>query len=150
MNDIYKPRATEDSVVISSGASDFELYKVSGVGIATFLGTPIAGGLLMSRNFKRLGNEAAARKTLILSVMGTIAVFVLAFFIPENIDVPGSALAAPQLVLMIMLTKQLQEKDIKQHEEAGGIMASNWKALGIAMLVVLAILVLATPFVFFL
>ncbi|PCI42095.1 MAG: hypothetical protein COB51_13395 [Moraxellaceae bacterium] len=148
MNDIYQPPAAEVTTSIPTTA-DFKLYKISGVGLATVLGSPIAGGILMSQNFRRLGNQAAANKTLVLSILGTIAVFVIAYFIPENIDVPGAALTVPQLIIMIMLTKQFQESDIKQHQEAGGIMASNWKAFGIAILVVLGLIALATPFVYF-
>lgn len=149
MNDLYKPPAAEIENPSDSTAGDFQLYKVSGVGLATFLGTPIAGGILMAKNFQRLGNRAAAKKTLLLSILATITVFILAYFIPETLEISGIALTMPQLLIMIMLTKQLQESDIKQHEEFGGAMASNWKAFGVAIVVVLIIFAAALPSVFF-
>jgi hypothetical protein len=49
---------------LNANLRDFELYKVSAIGLATFCGSVLAGGILLSQNFERLGKRDAATKTL--------------------------------------------------------------------------------------
>lgn len=48
MNNVYKTPESELEKTPGGIAGNFELYKASGIGVATFFGTPIAGGILMS------------------------------------------------------------------------------------------------------
>jgi len=147
MENIYK---TPDAPLISTSDQEninYKLYKVSGIGIATLFGTPIAGGLLMSKNYKMLGNITAAKKAIIYSIVATVALGGLAASVPDNWNIPDSVFTAPQLVVMILLAKQLQERDILLHRQKGGELASNWKAFGVSLLVLLALIAIAAPFV---
>src|SRR5690606_4125770 len=126
---------------------DYELYKVSAIGIATFFGTILAGGLLLSKNFKRLGKESAARDALIYSVIATVAVTALALLIPEDWNIPSFAFTVPQLVAMMQIARQQQEADIDRHIDNGGALASNWKALGISLLVLLGVMAVMIPLI---
>ena len=50
-----------------------KLYSASGIDVATFFGSWLAGSILISRNFSRLGNADAARNAIIIGVAATIA-----------------------------------------------------------------------------
>ena len=147
MENIYKTPDAELIDQANQEALDYKLYKVSGIGIATLFGTPIAGGLLMSKNYKMLGNITAANQAILYSIIGTLAIIAIAALIPESWNVPSSVFSAPQLVVMILLAKQLQERHILQHQLKGGKLASNWKAFGIGFLVLLALIAIAMPFI---
>lgn len=126
----------------------FTLYKISGVGVATFFGSILAGGVLMSINYKRLGNEEAAKKTLIYSVLATFAVLGVIFLIPEDIEIPNTALSIPQVIAMVQIAKKNQQNDIDNHISDGGQVSSNWKAFGIGLLTMIPILALVFLIVF--
>jgi hypothetical protein len=131
--------------------SDNELYKINGIAIATFFGSVLAGGLLMAQNYKQLGKPDEAKKILIYSAIALIIIIALAFVVLDNWNVPAIVFTLPQWVGMQALAQGYQAKDIQAHEEAGGKLASNWKALGISLLVLLAIaaVVFFVAFTFF-
>jgi len=116
------------------------LYKVSGIAIASIFGSILAGGLLMSLNYRMLGRQELARKAIILTLAATALVFVIAFQIPPDWHVPNTVFTAPQIVLMAYLAKWAQGDDIAAHVRDGGALASNWKAFGISLLVLLLLL----------
>lgn len=124
---------------------DFALYKVSAIGLATFLGSMVAGGLLLSKNFKKLGKETEARNAIIYSIIATIVVFIIGMNIPEDWSIPGIVFTIPQALVMFHIAKQMQEKDIDQHIENGGALASNWKAAGISVLVFIGVMIVLFP-----
>lgn len=147
MQDLYKtPQANLDANKENKSV-DFELYKISGIGLATFIGSALAGGFLLSRNYKRLGNVRMANKALSYSVLATIVLFLIAYFIPENMNIPNMVFTVVQVVVLVQIAKQQQEKNINEHVAHGGSLASNWKAFGLSLLVVLAMLVVIIPFV---
>lgn len=142
---IYKtPEANLDKAK-DQGIINYKLYKISGIGIATFFGSILAGGLLVSKNFKNLGKDSAARNTLIYSFLATIIIIAVAYMIPDDWHVPNMSFTLPQLIVMVQLAKKHQEKDIEDHVAMGGLLASNWKAFGISLLVMIGILAALFP-----
>jgi hypothetical protein len=118
----------------------YRLYKVSGIAVASIFGSILAGGLLMALNYRMLGRQDLARKAFILTLVATLLVFVIAFQIPPDWHVPDSVFTAPQIALMIYLAKWAQGEDIAIHVRNGGALASNWKAFGISLVVLLVLL----------
>ncbi|ALN18204.1 hypothetical protein [Ectopseudomonas mendocina] len=108
------------------------LYSVAGVGLATFIGTPLAGAWLLAHNLQLLGQAHRVAMVWGISVVLLLVTLVLAFVLPE--EVPALPFAVAQLMVMIMLAKNLMEADLKQHVEAGGAFLSNWRAAGIGLL----------------
>lgn len=108
------------------------LYSVAGVGLATFIGTPLAGAWLLAHNLQLLGQAHRVAMVWGISVVLLLVTLVLAFVLPE--EVPALPFAVAQLMAMIMLAKNLMEADLKQHVEAGGAFLSNWRAAGIGLL----------------
>jgi hypothetical protein len=126
---------------------DFALYKVSAIGLATFFGSMVAGGFLLSQNFKKLGKKTEARNAIIYSVVATIVVIIIGMNIPEEWNIPNMAFTIPQFLAMSHIAKQMQEKDINHHVKNGGVLASNWKAFGISLLVFTGIMIVLIPVV---
>lgn len=145
MEDIYKTPEANLAGAASEKKYDFQLFKISGIGLATFFATTLAGGILIAMNFKRLGKEAKAKNAIIYSIIATIAIFFIAFIIPEDMNIPNTVFTVVQVVVMVQLAKQLQQSDIREHVSNGGELASNWKAFGISILVLLAIIAALIP-----
>jgi hypothetical protein len=119
---------------------DYKLFKISGIGLATFFGSAFAGGILLGLNFKRLGNDGAAQKAYIFSLLATLVIIGGAMFIPEDVPVPNVVFTVIQLFAMLQISKHFQGADIETHIANNGEIESNWKAFGISLLVLLALL----------
>jgi hypothetical protein len=95
-----------------------KLFSVGQITLATFLGAPIAGCLLLARNYRELGKGAAARHSLVAGVASTIVILTIAFFLPENF--PNAVLPVAYCFGMRQLVMQLQGGAIDNHLQAGG------------------------------
>ena len=129
---------TKDHVV-GEGTLPYRLYSPSSVVLATFLGTPIAGGQLLWENYKRLGNPRMGRTvwmwcslaSLVL-IGGLTALMMLAPDVVESI--PNVLLPALQCGAMAAVANRLQQSTVKAHKAAGGKLASGWRAAGVGLL----------------
>jgi hypothetical protein len=115
-----------------AAAPSYKLYTPGAVGLATFLGSPIAGTVVMAINYKRLGNRSAAGKALALGFVGTVALGTVAALLPQALSLAPSIGA---WVGMNSIAKSLQGEVVEEHTSRGGQLASNWKAAGIAVVV---------------
>ena len=144
MDDVYK--TPESSLERESLTKlEYKLFKVSGVGIATFFGSILAGGILLSRNYKHLGQQSEARNALIYSLLATVLILFIAFLIPEDVNIPGLVFTIPQVIAMVQIAKKQQGEAISQHVEKGGVLASDWLAFGISILVGIAVAAAVIP-----
>jgi len=141
MNDIYTSPESDLNVATSSHR-DFKLYTLTGMGVATFFGTPIAGGFLLSRNYKALGMGAEASKALWISIGGTILFILALMLIEQFVALPQISYAVPQVIIVHQLAKYYQGEYIEQHQVEAGLLYSNWRAFGISLLIMLAVLAL--------
>lgn len=133
---------TELSAELSDNTTvNYKLFKVSGICLATFLGSIFAGGLLMTLNFTRLGKEAEAKKTLLHAGLATVFIILLVFLTPKNMYIPNTILTIAQVILAYHYVKKYQAAEIDSHIENGGLTNSNWKAAGIALLVLMVVVV---------
>ena len=122
-------------------ASPLPLYRLGAVGLATFIGTPLAGAWLLAHNLQLLGRADRVAMVWAISVVLLLITLALAFVLPE--EVPAMPFTIAQLVAMMMLAKHLMEVDIRQHTEAGGAFISNWRAAGVGLLFTIGLGVLA-------
>ena len=114
----------------------YRLYSPSGVALATFFASPLAGGLLMLINHKRLGNLKSSGETALLTLAVFLLTLFLAFMLPVHI--PGIVISLPGIFIMRYVAIKKFSSTISEHLVRQGKMESNWKALGISLLVVLA------------
>src|ERR1039458_9866628 len=73
----------------------YTLFNADSVGLATFLGTPIAGGILMAVNYRRLGKGGKAAAVLLIALLVTALALVFGYLVPQGV----SALVAVGLFL---------------------------------------------------
>jgi len=107
------------------------LYDSNSIILATFLGSPLAGGWLMALNYRRLGQRGTFRTCIIFSVLGTIALFAVAALLPNKI--PGAPIAIASIFAMGAIAK-LQSSELDEHTRVrGGQIASRWKAAGVGL-----------------
>src|SRR4051794_10700944 len=93
------------------------LFSVGQITTAAFLGSPIAGCLLLARNYRVLGRGRAAWQALAAGVASSILVFLLAFCLPENF--PNMALPFAYSFGLRQLANHLQGEAISNHFISG-------------------------------
>ena len=131
----------------SSERETIRLYSPALITLATFLGAPVAGCILLAHNYRALGKTATARQILIWGTLGTVLLLVVAFFLPDNF--PNSALPIGYTVGMNQAVKKVHGKDYESHIASGGAKGSTWKAIltGVGCLCVIIAILLLIVFV---
>ncbi len=132
--------------------SDRRLYSIRGIDIATFFGSLVAGGYLLSRNFRQLGDSEAARNSILLGLLGITAVFTAAFQLPD-MDARQARLVrfvfqAVQVGAVHLAARRFQGAALAEHEASGGTFFSGWRAAGVGLLFALGIMAALVAFVF--
>jgi hypothetical protein len=116
-------------------APAYTLFDSMSVGLATLLGSPIAGALLMGVNYRRLGKGGQAVGAVAIAVVVTVLAVVFGNFIPVTFS---TAIGIGLLLATKSLAQVLQGPDVTQHVSVGGKLGSRWTATGngVAMLAV--------------
>ena len=130
-----------DRVAEDDGLAAGKLFSVAGIGIATFFGSFLAGGILLSLNYRRLANRRAANLALMICFVLAVVYPAGCYFLPDDLPIALAVVFLP-LIAMIGYARAVQGAAIAAHRAAGGEMASNWLALGIGLLTVLGELLL--------
>ncbi|MFK7749456.1 MAG: hypothetical protein AB8B65_13755 [Kordia sp.] len=126
-------------------------YTKRAIGIATFIGGPIAAGYLVSENYKQLQETQKGNNILIISIAVTIALFVLIFSIPENIiaKVPNVILPAIYTGIIVVWAEQAFGGIFKQHEENNYPFYSIWRAVAVGIVSLLILVLSIFGFIYF-
>ena len=112
-------------------APPYKLFDRLSIYIATFLGSPIVGSILMARNYSHLGEKSKARWTVIIGIVGTIGAVAVAYRLPQSIS---SVTAIVLVVVTGSLAESLQGAAIKEHVRRGGALASRGLAAGLGLI----------------
>lgn len=115
----------------------YKLYSIASIGLATFLASWLAGAVLISRNYARLGNRRAACVSILFGVLGLVLLLVAVFSIevpPQYETYMPVAFQGIQIGVISMIAIRLQGEALSTHERKGGQLYSNWRAAGIALL----------------
>lgn len=121
----------------------YSLYSTGQVALATFLGTPLAGCWLVSRNFKKLGSRKSAWAILALGVAWAAGLCGLAVL--EKLPGIVSILSIPFTVLVM---RGVQGRELDRHASLGGRTTSWGWAVGgaFACLGILCVAVIGAVF----
>lgn len=113
--------------------NETKLYSQKAIGIATFLGGPLAAGFLIRRNFINLNKERAGLTALLLGFVSTFALLAAIFMVPENVidSVPNSLIPAIYTGIIYLIVEKIQGTDLKAHAEQEREFYSGWRAAGI-------------------
>jgi len=113
-----------------SNASSAPLYDPLAVGIATFVGAPIAGATLMALNYRRLGEQGKGKLTLLVGGAVTGLALWLGTLVPNYDSIPFSLIL---ILSMRVVAGALQGRAVAEHVSQGGRIGSRWKASGIGL-----------------
>ncbi|WP_423127680.1 MARVEL domain-containing protein [Gaoshiqia sp. Z1-71] len=107
-----------------------QVFTNKAISIATFIGGPLAAGILISKNYKVFGREEAARNAVFVAFFSTFILFVGLFMVPEQLfdGLPHSMIPLIYTTIIAGLTEKLQGQKIKEFLANDGQKASNWEA----------------------
>jgi hypothetical protein len=126
----------------------FKLHSLTGIIIATVLGGPIAGCVILAINYARVGMRRHAGLSILGGVLSTALLLFIAWIIPDSWHVPNAAFFMPQLFGMMSLSKYLQGNLVAEHLSAGGRLVSKWIDAGIGALSCVVLLAIVVGLVF--
>lgn len=107
----------------------YRLYTPKQVALACFLGSPVAGAVLLASNYRKWGEERKANLALVTAaaVLGGLIWLGLQF----GQSVSAAGLFVP--ILMDLVAKRLQGSRVDSARANGTKVASWWAAVGIGM-----------------
>lgn len=113
-----------------------KLYSQRAIGIATYLGGPLAAGILVRKNFINLGKDKQGLNSLLLGMMSTVILFAGIFSIPDDVidKVPNSLIPLIYTGIVYLIVESIQGKDLKEFKKNNGTFYSGWNAAGIGLL----------------
>ncbi|WP_152225320.1 hypothetical protein [Pseudomonas sp. SCB32] len=117
------------------------LYRLAAVGIATFFGTPIAGAWVIVHNLRHLGRDDQVRNAWLMGFGLFVALSLIGWLLPDNVSAAPTTIAA--VLGMYQYARHGTGDALEQHASRGGTFLSNWRAFGISLLCLLAIVVVA-------
>jgi hypothetical protein len=139
-NPYASPAADQDPVAVP-GRRLVRLYSPPQVAAAAFIGSPLAASWLFASNYSALGDKAAARRTLLYGLIGTVAAFGIGFALP--VGFPPPILPIAYTVVIRGLAKQAHGEAFENHLAAGGARQSTWRVLGVCLVGLLVVVPLA-------
>lgn len=119
------------------------VYTPNQIALATFVGSTLAGTVLLALNERRLGRPDAMLPTLILGVLASVALMAFTALLPDS--VPTLPFAVIGIFGIRGIAHVRQDERIRNHLAAGGRRGSGWTAFGVGLVgFVLLIGILAT------
>ena len=114
----------------------YSLFDSTSVGLATLLGSPIAGTTLMAVNYHRLGKGGKGAAAVAIGLVATV----MAILFGNKVPYTFSTVVAIGLLLMTRSCAQvLQGPAVTDHVSQGGKLGSRWAAAGIGVAVLVAL-----------
>lgn len=122
------------------------LYSKTAVVISTYIGGPVAAGVLFRRNFINLGKEDYGKNALLIGIAAAVVLIFGIFSVPEEVfdRIPDPVIPALYTGLAYLIIERMQGQALRDHSENNGRFYSIWRAVGIGvinMLVLLAVIV---------
>ncbi len=125
--------------------TDTCLYTPRSILTATFFGTPLAAGILLRKNFIKLGRIKAGKISLLSCIAFTLLIFITTLLIPDEImsKIPGVLVSALYTSVVSLIITFFQKDDLVKHGKSGGSFYPAWRGLrtGVASLIIAFLLV---------
>jgi threonine/homoserine/homoserine lactone efflux protein len=112
-------------------SSSVRLYSKIQVSVATLLGSPFAGAVLMFLNYRSLEMNKKAAQSLVIGGGATLLLLLVAFLLPENS--PNFILPLASIVAIQEWYKRSQEEAFRNHVARGGRKGSWWVSIGVSL-----------------
>jgi hypothetical protein len=144
----YAPPKSDDArpapVKKRSNAPPYRLYTPGQICLGTFLGTPASGMYLLSVNRRRLGHAGLATTMLLVGLVATALLIVIAVALAGTAGRPMSMGAT----FVIWQYACADQPFLDTHLAGGGQRESSWKAAGIGLASLIAVLLLISIGIF--
>lgn len=129
--------------MIQNDTKDLKFYSQRSIGIATFIGGPLAAGYLIRENYLSLNKPDEGKKSLLIGIISTILLFTGIFMIPESImdNVPNQILPAIYTGITYLIVEKIHGNILSLHKENGNSFYSGWKAAGIGFISLIILLI---------
>lgn len=106
----------------------YKLFDSDAVTVASVLGGPVPGTMLMACNYRRLGQNDNAAAMLFAGLAGTAAIAWLVSLLPSGTSAVVGVLL---VVAMRNIANSLQGPAVDNHVNRGGGLGSKWAAAGV-------------------
>jgi hypothetical protein len=115
----------------------YRLYDSSAVALATFLGGPISGAVLMALNYRKLGKVGSALWTIAMGIAGMGLGVLAGYLLPK-----AAAFAVPIALIVAMrgIAQKTQGDLIEEHTGRGGELGSMAVAAGVGLAILIPVL----------
>lgn len=131
--------------VDSSDVPNFRLFSAGQIAVATFFGSLLAGGLMLARNYSKLGEKDKAHRAVIFSFIAFVLLWLGSAALV--IDVPDSK-AGPMMtginfwiaVGFRFMINHWQGKQFDDHIRRGGEKVSGWNFAAIVASIAIALM----------
>ncbi len=127
-----------------------KLYSKKSIGVATFLGGPLAACLMMRRNFLNLGDEKSGLITIFIGGLATMGILIAAILIPDNAFGKSYSFIVPAIYtgIIMLVLENSQGKALKLQQELVDGFYSGWRAAGVGLLSALILIGSLVAYVF--
>ena len=117
-------------------------YSNNAISIATYLGGPLAAGILIRKNFLNLGKEKEGLIALIVGVVSTILLFWGIFQIPEHIidKIPNPLIPLVYTGIICLIVEKMHGNILRKHKAEKNEFYSNWRATGVGLICMVILL----------
>lgn len=111
-----------------------KIYRVKGIYGASILGGPLAAGYLIAHNYKIFGETENVKKTWIISILCTIAIFIIVFSLPASTKFPSKLIPLIYTGIAYALMTYYQGKRIDAHLGNGAAWFNGWRIFAVALI----------------
>lgn len=110
-----------------------KVYSTQQIIVGTFLGGLLTSAIILSSNFKVIGNRKAVSITWSISIIGVLLLIAVST-IPQLDKIPSMLYSFVTTALVAFCCNRFQEKEIKLHLEDGGAKHITGKVAGVILL----------------
>lgn len=137
---------TEDQ----NNTKHLKFHSKQAIGIATFIGGPLAAGYLVRENYLSLNKPEEAKKSLWIGILATVILFGGIYMISESTmdKVPNQILPIIYTGIILFIVEKIHGKILNLHKENGNEFYSAWKAAGIGFIALLILLMVIFGYAF--
>ena len=117
--------------VLLENVSGRKVFSIGQITLASFLGAPISGCVLLAQNYRALGKGRSVWQPLVIGIAATILVMTLALVLPEKF--PNLALPAASCLGMYFYANQQLGDTVDNYLRAGGKSGSWWVMIAVSL-----------------
>lgn len=117
------------------------LFSQGAIAIATYIGSPLAAGYLVRKNYQAAGQNSNGNRALIIGIISTFILFGGIFMLPDHIveALPKILIPTIYIAIVYFVVERYQGVLLNSHKELGGVFYSAWRAVGIGFISLLIV-----------